>query len=98
MPIMRSLTRRKKTPDAVRPVEVKQEQQKEPAVLELLEEACELELFLRRHPASRPCALTGTVSVFAVQLQFGGLTIKLLDEGKGKSSLSIGWSIAGDAK
>src|SRR5438067_373228 len=88
----------KKTSDSVRPVEAKQEQPKEPAVLEVLEEACELELVPAATSGKPALCVDKDGQRLRVQFQCGGLTFKLLDEGKGKSSLTIGWSITSPAK
>ena len=63
--------------------------------LEVQEEACELELVPEK-PAVKPsvCIDTNNGRV-RVQVQFAGWTFKLVDNGPGKSSFSLGWSFIG---
>jgi hypothetical protein len=81
----------KKTPTEI-PAEAREVK---PAVLEVEDEACELELVPAVSPGKPSLCFDRDGQRRRIQLQFGPLTLKLLDEGKGKSSLTIDWNIVG---
>ncbi len=79
-----------KTSSDVRPVAAKSVQPQTPAVLEIHEEACELEIVGKTSNAPPAVCIDKDGQRLRIQFQFGGWTFKLLDEGKG-ASLTIDW-------
>ncbi len=76
----------------VRPASLKKEEKK-PAALEVQEEACELEIVPDRPACAPTICVDRDGQRLRVQVQFGAWTFKLVDEGNGKSSFSIGCTL-----
>jgi hypothetical protein len=80
-------------PDSgVRPAAVKEEK---PAVLEVEEEACELELVNEQSQGGPSVCFEKDANRLRLQVQFGPWTFKLVDEGPGKQSFTFSLSVLG---
>ena len=77
----------KRTCDEVRPAA-----EKKPAVLEIQEEACELEIVTDKPAGGPTLCIDRDGQRLRVQLQMCGWTFKLTDDAQGKPALSIGWT------